>query len=214
MKRILTIIMLMIISLINPINVNAKNGDYLTRDCSITLKYYYDDYNFDNINTKLYFIADLTNDLKYQLSSNFSNYSLNINDLTNDNQLRFLKDTIDTYITNDNIKETTSQTIKNNTINFTNLKPGLYFIKTNKYSNKDYSYIFDTSLINVPTLTEDGEWIYDVNIYPKIEKQINDNPDTGDNINLYIYLLIGSFIGIIVLIGSLIFKRIKVRNNS
>ena len=214
MKRILTIIMLMIMVLINPINVNAKVDDYNLKNSSITLKYYYDDYNFDNINTKLYFIADLTDDLEYQLSSNFSNYSLNINDLTNDNQLRFLKDTIDTYIINDNIKETVFQTIKNNTINFTNLKPGLYFIKTNKYSNKGYSYIFDTSLINVPTLTEDGEWIYDINIYPKIEKQINDNPDTGDNINLYIYLLIGSFIGIIVLIGSYIFKKFKVKNNS
>lgn len=170
MKKILSIIMLVLISLINPINVSTISNNYKHKNSSITIKYYYDDYNFDNTNTKLCFIADITNDLEYQLSSNFSNYYLNINDLTNDNKLNFLKETIDNYITNDNTKETTFQTIKNNTISFTNLKPDLYFIKTDKINTKDYSYIFDNSLISIPTLSKDGEWLYDIDIYPKIEK--------------------------------------------
>ena len=221
MKRILTTIMLIIVSLIIPVNVRATTTNTIkdidiTKNSNLSLNYYYDDYIFDNTNVKLYYIADITNNSQYQLSSNFSNYSLKINSLTNDSELKSLKETINTYITIDNIKETISQDIKNNTTTFINLKPGLYFIKTDEISNQNFSYLFDTILISVPNLTEDGDYNYDIEIYPKVEKQLinKNNPDTGDNISLYFYLLIFSFLGLIILIVSFIFKRNKVRGNS
>ncbi len=175
MKKIL-ITIIILINLIKPANVFALSTTIAKEEinndtnCNVTLNYYYDDYNFDNTNIKIYHIASITKDFQYNLSSKFSSYPIKINGLKTDVELNTLKQTIDSYIIADNIEELASYSITNNQVNINNLKPGLYFIKTNKIDTKDYTLIFDSFLLNLPELTSDGTWNYNLEVYPKIEE--------------------------------------------
>ena len=175
MKKIL-ITIIILINLIKPANVFALSTTIAKEEinndtnCNVTLNYYYDDYNFDNTNIKIYHIASITKDFQYNLSSKFSSYPIKINGLKTDVELNTLKQTIDSYIIADNIEELASYSIVNNKVNINNLKPGLYFIKTNKIDTKNYTLIFDSFLLNLPELTSDGTWNYNLEVYPKIEE--------------------------------------------
>ena len=177
MKKIL-ITIIILINLIKPANVFALSTTLAKEEinndtnCNVTLNYYYDDYKFDNTNVKIYHIASITKDFQYNLSSKFSSYPIKINGLKTDVELNILKQTIDSYIIADNIEELASYSITNNQVNINNLKPGLYFIKTNKIDTKNYTLIFDSFLLNLPELTSDGTWNYNLEVYPKIEEYI------------------------------------------
>lgn len=221
MKKYLLSLMLILISLIIPSNVyaisisDAYEKIDITRDSKLTLNYYYDDDIFDNTNVKIYYIASITSDFNYQLSSDFSDYPIKINDITTTREWTSLEATLNNYIETDNINEIASYTIKNNQITISNLKTGLYFIKTEPITTEDYTIIFDDFLVSVPTLNKDGTWNYDVNAYPKLEKNNKPtnntisnyhekNPTTYDDIKVYLYLFVISFIVVILLTISLI----------
>ena len=176
MKRIFMNIIFTLISLIIPFNVyalsttNAKEEIDLNKNINLTLNYYYDDYNLEGADVKFYYIASVTDNFIYQLSSDFVDYPIKINGITTESEWNILDQTINSYIEADNINETLLYTIENNIITISNLKSGLYFVKTEKIDTEDYTLLFDSFLLNIPDLNEDGTWNYDVNVYPKVEK--------------------------------------------
>ena len=178
MKKLWLNIIIILIGIMIPYNVYAKStteaieGIDITKSGSLTLNYYYDDYNFDNTNVKIYYIASVTNDFQYQLTSDFSDYSVEINGITTDEEWNFLEQTLDAYIESDNIKASLSKVVIDNKILVKDLKPGLYFIKTDKIDTDNYTLLFDSLLISIPDLTDDGIWNYDVTINPKAEEYI------------------------------------------
>lgn len=304
MKKTITSI-LIFISLIIPYNIYALSTTEanekidINKDCSLILNYYYDNNDFDNTKVKIYHIADVTSDFQYQLSSDFSNYPIKINGLKANAEWQSIEQTLNAYIEADHINEKLLYSIKDDKVIVSDLKPGLYFIKTDKINTEDYTLLFDSFLISVPELISDGTWNYDVNTYPKaeeyfpkydeitytvikewidnkntrpnsidielykdgnlVEKQTlsstnnwtyqwitdddgsswtvvernipkgynvtiqhknknfiivnkdsnykEENPKTGDNINLYLYLFIGSSIGLILLVISFIINK-------
>ena len=216
MKKIVFNI-LILISLILPIKIYSKNTvDALesidtNKLNNITLNYSYDNQEINDVNVKIYFIASISNDFQYKLEYNFKDYNINFNEMKTNEDLNILKDTLESYIIADNIKEKESYYIKKNKVEINDLKPGLYFIKTDKVTNNKSYLIFDNILINVPNLSIDGTWDYEIDIIPKIEEKIiineEDNPNTGDNISIYFYLLILSILGIVSLIVSFLLKR-------
>jgi len=221
MRKILSFIVVIFVSLLIPGTVLALTTDEasekidLTRNSSFTLNYYYDNYKFDNTMVKIYYIASVSSDFRYQLSSRFSGCSVKVNGLTTDDEWNYVKKVLDDYIVDNNVVENISQVVSNNTVTFNNLESGLYLVKTDKISINNSDILIDTSLISVPILTENGTWDYDIDIYPKALEEFIDNkeqsPDTGDNISIYFYLLLLSFICIIGLIVSFIFRRSKIR---
>lgn len=220
MISIFKTILITLISMMIPTNVNAISTDSatevidLTKNSNITLNYNYDNMNLDNTNVKIYFIASITSDLKYQLNDNFLEISEILEDIKNEDKWGYIKEKLNTYIISNNIEETNYMNIYNNKVIIKDLKPGLYFIKTDKVTNNKSYLIFDNILINAPNLSIDGTWDYEIDIIPKIEEKIitneEDNPNTGDNISIYFYLLILSILGIVSLIVSFLLKR----NNS
>lgn len=173
MKKILMCMIISFITLIMPYKVfglstvDANQKIDIDKECTLTLNYLYDDYNLTDIGVKLYLVATITPDYQYQISSHFSNYLIKINGLKTEQEWNILKETINSYIIADNIKEEISTTISNNTIQFFNLNPGLYLVKTEKIDIENYELVFDSFLINVPELKEDGSWNYNVTAYPK-----------------------------------------------
>ena len=303
MKKII-LSTLILISLILPIKIYSKNTvDALesidtNKLNNITLNYSYDNQEINDVNVKIYFIASISNDFQYKVEDNFKDYNINFNEMKTNEDLNILKDTLESYIKADNIKETKKFNIKDNKVEIKDLKPGLYLIETDEINTEKYTLSFEPFLINLPDLN-DGYWNYNVNVYPKalasypnyrtieytVIKQWQDNkenrpdkidieiykdgnivyneilsldnnwtfkwetiddgskwnvvernvpnnysvsilnkdkqfiiintsnneknPQTLDNINLYFYLLIGSFIGLISLIIVLILNKKK-----
>ena len=222
MKRKLINIMLILISLIIPLRVKAISTTEAikpidtTINSTLIINYYYDDYNFDNTTVKIYQIASLTSNFQYQLSPKFSNYQSNINNIKTESEWNYLNQTINTYITENNINPDIKQKIKDNQLIVKNLIPGLYFIKTAKITISNSILSIDNTIVNVPTLNEDGIWTYEVEIFPKIEEQIVSqeevSPNTLDNISIYFYLLVLSCLSLIILIASFILNRINNRH--
>lgn len=217
MISIFKTILITLISIMIPINVNAISTDSateiidLTKNGNITLNYNYDNMNLDNTGVKIYFVASITNDLKYQLNDNFLEVWEILEGIKNEDKWNDIKEKLNTYIISNDIKETNYMNIYNNKVIIKDLKPGLYFIKTDIVTNNESYLIFDNSLVNVPNLSIDGTWNYEIDIIPKIEEKIianeEDNPNTGDNISIYFYLLILSILGIVILIVSFLLKR-------
>ena len=220
MISIFKTILITLISMIIPINVNAISTDSatevidLTKNSNIILNYNYDNIILDNTGVKIYFVASINSDLKYQINNNFLEISEILEGIKDEDEWNDIKEKLNTYIISNNIKETNYMNIYNNKVIIKDLKPGLYFIKTDKVNNNESYLIFDNILINVPNLSIDGAWNYEIDIIPKIEEKIiineEDNPNTGDNISIYFYLLILSILGIVSLIVSFLLKR----NNS
>lgn len=304
MKKIILNIFFLISLLIPPcvsakLTSDAKELIDINKSSNITLKYNYDDYEFNDVNVKLYRIAAITEDFQYELEDEFKDYEININGIKTNDEWDNLKQTLEAYIKADNILELENYLIKENTVEIKNLKVGLYLIETEVIDTEDYILSFNSHLIHIPNLNDDGYWNYDIEIYPKsniftpkyekveytvikqwednkqdrpksVEIEIYDdenlvfdeilssennwtykwtteddgsiwnvvernvpegysvtilndernfivvntntnyeenNPQTIDNINLYVYLLIGSFIGLILLVITLILNK-------
>lgn len=208
MKKIIFLLILFII----PYSVYGLSNEVdINRDSSITLNYFYDDYDFTSTNVKLYYIASLSNDYNYSLSSIFSSLPLNINIDINEEELMILSNNINNYIEKFNVIESLSKKVENNRVIFSNLLPGLYFVKTDKINNSKYSFSFENALINVPSRDIDGTLNYDVIINSKVEEYTPSNPNTYDNIKGYLYIFVGSIIGIIlILVSIIIYNRRKI----
>jgi len=174
-SRILKII-LILISFIIPNSVyalstsDANEKIDLTKKANLTLNYIYDDYNLDNVNVEIYYVASVSSDFRYELSSAFSEYSIKINGIKTDKEWATLEQTLNSYIIADKIDAMLETKIRNNKIELSDLKLGLYFIKTEKIDTEDYTLIFDSFLLNIPDLQEDGYWNYNIDVYPKIEE--------------------------------------------
>lgn len=174
MKKIWLVIIAILIEIVIPYNVYAKSTTEatskidITKDGSLTLNYYYDNYNFDNTNVKIYYVASVTNDFQYQLAFDFSDYPIEINNIKTNEEWKILEQTLDAYIVADNINANLEEKVINNKMIVKNLKPGLYFVKTDKIDTDDYMLLFDSFLISIPDLNEFGSWHYDAIVNPKV----------------------------------------------
>lgn len=176
MKKFLINIMLMVITLLFPSHVLALSTTQanelidITKKASLTINYSYDDYEFNDVDVKVYNIASVTTDFQYQLSSDFTSYSIKINGIKTQNEWDALKQTLNSYIEADNIEEDYLLSIKDNKVELSDLTPGLYLVKTDKIDTDDYTLVFDSFLISVPDLKDDGTWNYDVTVISKAEE--------------------------------------------
>ena len=167
MKKIL-LNMLILLILIIPLGVCAKNTSDakelidINKFTNLTLNYNYDNYDFSDVNIKLYYIASITEDFGYQLETDFDGYGINANDIKTTEEWNILKQTLESYIKANNIKELQRYAINDNKVEIENLKVGLYFIETERINTEDYTLLFDSFLLNLPDLTEDGYWNYEV----------------------------------------------------
>ena len=103
---------------------DAKEAIDTSKESSLTLKYNYEDYNFDNTPVKIYYIASITSDYQYKISKDFLKYQIKINGIKEE-EWNILEQTLNSYIDADNIEELYKYSITNNKIEISNLKPGL-----------------------------------------------------------------------------------------
>lgn len=210
MRKIVFSLILFII----PFSVFGLSEDYVDRLGSITVNYFYDDYSFDNVDVSLYYVVELTHDNNYLVSSKFSGYSLNIQEITILEDLKEINDKINFYIEENNIIEDDKALIKDNKVTFINLLPGIYFVKTKNLVNGSERFKFENVLLSIPNFNSAGVVNYDVVINSKVERSVNNvlNPITYDDIKIYFCMFVLSIVSFLCCL--ILIKKRKIRKNS
>ena len=149
---------------------DAREPISLDRQCSLTLSYSSDGVAFSDMPVKLYKIADVSDTCYFTLTSPFAGSGLILNGIQNAGEWNIIRSTLETYIIAYGLQaDFTSMTNQAGQACFTSLKPGLYMAITENVIEEAKTYSFDSALINLPGLSVDGFWQYQVSVSAKPE---------------------------------------------
>lgn len=169
-----------------------------TKKCTITGTYSYDKDALENVNTKIFKIADINTNKSYTYVEVFKSLESDINSLTTSQYVEYSK-TVSDYIKKNNIKElASSSTDKEGKFYYKNLDVGLYLIQVDEINDGGYYYQTDPILLTVPNrsyLYE--EYSYDIETLVKGSKnKIEDEgvPNTYSNMFSIVSLVLIVFL--------------------
>ena len=147
-------------------------------NCSLTVSYRYDSKLFSDVPVNLYQIADVSADFQYTLTSDFASSGLDLNGIRSQAEWNVIRDTLEAKILANNIEaDSSAKTSENGQVHFPILNPGLYMISAAEVVEEDFTYLFEATLISIPSLSSDGSWQYDVSAVPKPDVLPNIDPD-------------------------------------
>lgn len=140
------------------------------RKCTLTLSYGYDGVSVSDLSVKLYKIADVSADFQYTLTAPFLPSGLILNGVQSNAEWNILRSTLESYILANRVAEDiAAATDQTGQICFEGLSPGLYLAVPGFVRTKHQRCLFDSSLISLPGLNEDGSWQYQVAVKAKPE---------------------------------------------
>jgi len=145
----------------------AKEFIDVDKKVDLSIKYEYEDLKLNNVDVKMYYVASVSEDFQYKLSSDFSKYSIKLNGIKNDSDWNNVKQTLEAYVVADKIDATVVAEVKDNMVVADDLKTGLYLVVTENIDEEDYILQFDSFLISLPFLNENGYYDYEVKAEPK-----------------------------------------------
>lgn len=147
-------------------------------ECSLTVSYCCGDKAFSDIQVKLYRIADVSADFKYALTRHFESSGLILDGIRTAGEWNVIRSTLEAHILAYNIApEVTSVTKENGEASFEKLKTGMYLAIVDRVEQGALCYQFDSALIALPGLGQDGYWQYQVSVNAKGEALPPVNPD-------------------------------------
>lgn len=126
----------------------------------------------------LYRIADIAGDGSYSLTGSFSNYSVNLNDLSTSATMA-LAETLETFVETDNILPLSSGIVDSDgLVKFEGLSYGLYLISSVSTEIDGTYYVPTPSLITIDK-SLGGEATFNYNVYTKPKIKVLDDYDTN-----------------------------------
>ena len=147
-------------------------------ECSLTVSYCYGETAFSGIQVKLYRIAEVSADFRYTLAQNFAASGLILDGIRTTGEWNVVRSTLEAHILAYNIApEFTSVTNEDGQVSFESLKTGMYLAIVNQVEQDDLHYRFDSALIALPGIEQDGRWQYQVSVNAKGEVLPPVNPD-------------------------------------
>lgn len=149
---------------------DAKEFISVEENCSLTVCYGYDGTVFSDLPVNLYKVADVSEDFQYTLTAPFQASALTLNGVSSNSEWNMIRSSLEAYIlanrTQPHRNAVTGQTGE---VFFDTLVPGLYLaIPENDTENPPYVF-FDSALIALPGLDENGFWQYQVAVNSKAE---------------------------------------------
>lgn len=157
---------------------DAKEPIETTKDCSMTLSYVHNQTVFPNLKVQVYHIATVSSDFQYTLTADFASTNLTVNGVSSTNEWDAMRTTLESYVIANGLSaDYEYRTDSNGSVKLENLTPGLYFIMPIQFANDGVYYYFDSALVALPGLGNDGKWQYDISVKPKPEIDI----PTGDD---------------------------------
>ena len=169
-KRILPLIFTMIVclTLLQPMRVDAVTPLDPDAQASLTLHYRKDGAGFPELQIGIYRIAEALPNGTFELIEPFSSYPISIHDITAQEQWQIVAQTLHAYIIANQVQPDREElTDENGTVCFSELKTGLYFVREAVAENENGTYVFNQFLVYVPTPREDGSYNYAVEANPK-----------------------------------------------
>ena len=144
--------------------INTKN------ECSLEVFYRHEISVFSGHEIKLYKVADVSETAEYSLVPALKKTGLVINGIQTNGEWKTIRSTLEIYVLLGALKPLkTAVTDENGRVNFTGLEPGLYLVSGLNDSRNGWTYIFDSALVALPGLDENGYWKYDVTVNSKSE---------------------------------------------
>ena len=157
---------------------DAKEPIETTKDCSMTLSYVHNQTVFPNLKVQVYHIATVSSDFQYTLTDDFASTNLTVNGVSSTNEWDAMRTTLESYVIANGLSaDYEYRTDSNGSVKLENLTPGMYFIMPIQFANDGVYYYFDSALVALPGLGNDGKWQYDISVKPKPEIDI----PTGDD---------------------------------
>ena len=149
------------------------------KECSLTISYCYGEAAFSSAEVRLYRIAEVSADFKYTLTRSFEPFGLILNGIRTADEWNVIRSTLETNILAYNIpSEFSSLTNEDGQVTFDGLKTGMYLAVINQAEHWESYYQFDSALIALPGLENDGRWQYQVSVNAKGEILPPIDPDS------------------------------------
>lgn len=171
-------ILLMLISLLLPVNIFAANKstvdaiEYINVNSKANLTIDFNDTGYDFLedgetSVKIYRIASVSKDFKFEILDGYNTLSINLKDINDTESWDSIANTINSYIISENLTETDSKSTISGKATFNELELGLYLVVPAKVDTTKYLLDYKPYIVNVPYLEENGTWNYNVVSRPK-----------------------------------------------
>ena len=156
----------------------AREPIVTDKDCTLTISYAFDGMPFPEQGVSLYKIADVSENFQYTLTSAFAASELILNGIQTNGEWTVIRSTLEAHILANDIEPSrTATTDELGLAYFTGLKPGLYLASAVTVPLDNGTCFFDSALIALPGLGEDGLWQYNVAVSAKPEYLPDIQPD-------------------------------------
>lgn len=148
------------------------------KECTLTITYAYNETPFTDVLVKLYKIAYVSDDYTYTVTPTFESLGLVLNGIQSNSEWNVIRSTVEAYIIASNIEPTCSVlTNGNGEACFDMLKTGLYLSVVGQTVSDDLRFNFDSALISLPDIDENGRMKYQVEASAKGEALPPITPD-------------------------------------
>lgn len=182
-RKIASFILVLCLCLM-PLGVQAANTSEAVEPivpenlCALTLTYGYGQKTFADVPVKLYKIAEVSADMQYSLTDTFAPTGLILNQVQTAGEWEVIRSTLEAYILSHGIApEEVLVTDPQGQAQFRELGTGMYFSVVDPVLREDGHYLFDSALIALPGLGQDGYWQYEVEVHGKAEVLPPVDPD-------------------------------------
>lgn len=185
---IISILILCLFSIASIVFAETKLGQIdLKQIANLTIEFSMNSFPADNVEFKLYKVADVDEKCKFKLTKEFEKYPISLDNIDTD-EWRKLAITVATYVTADKIDSNfKGNTNENGKIYFFDLELGLYLIIGNQYKTEEYIYTPTPVFVCLPMYEENLGWQY--NIDTKIKYQTEKIPYEEETINKKVIIL-------------------------
>ena len=138
--------------------------------CTLTITYSGNGEAFSKMPVALYHIADVSANFQYTLTSAFEASGLTLNGVQSNSEWNVIRATLEGYILANKVEENIkAETNSAGQVSFDSLTLGLYLAIPEAEVREDTTCIFDSALVALPGLGEDGRWQYQVAVTAKSE---------------------------------------------
>ena len=145
------------------------------RETSLSVYFGENEKGFSNVVFSIYRVADISDSGVYTLTGDFKSYPVSLENLDSSGW-RALAQTLDAYAARDGLSPFwNEETGADGRFRLEGLPTGLYLVSGEQYTLGNTTYTPEPALISLPSLTDNGEWSYEVEISCKFDYV--DTPD-------------------------------------
>ena len=147
---------------------DAKEAIDPSKKCALTVTYRSGEISFSDLSVRVYRIAEVSADFQYTLMPSFTPSALILNGIKSNSEWKVIGNTLESYIISNKIEaDYTAKTDEKGQICLEDLPTGLYFAISDVVVYGDVSCEFESALVSLPGLSDEGIWYYRVAITPK-----------------------------------------------